>query len=187
MDIAAEIVGRKAALELVKREVDRVGSSRVAKKLGVAESAVRFWRDGQLPSKRSAGKIFESFSGSRAKQDQKAVSPSPTSPPTAPVEKGEVIVVGADDPRENAVATLRILRRALENAASEQIPSLANAVTSSSRLLARLSGALDVTEAQVLRSAAWAKLVKVVKEVLEAFPGAPAALDKAMAEYEARA
>ena len=109
----------------------------------------------------------------------------PLLPSREEVEKGEAIVTNAHDPRENALATLRRLRALLASARDpREVARLSAQITSASRLLARLSGQLEVTEAQVLRSAAWAKLVKVVRGVLEAFPGAAAALEKAMAEYE---
>jgi hypothetical protein len=195
------VVHKSEAHRRIAELVAKHGPAWVERKLDLSDGTVRGWVvRGRVPQKRIRERVAERLGLAEvlwtttppghifAKRSQKrAIAPTvPLSAPTSEVEKGEV-AHDPSDPKENAVATLRILRRALEKAESEQIPSLANAVTSSSRLLARLSGHLDVTEAQILRSAAWARLVKVVREVLGQHAGAAAQLDKALADYEARA
>lgn len=209
-----ELARRKIALEIVKHEIEKDGPSKVAAALGVAESAVRFWRDGQVPSKRSAQKILDRYRSrlriypprmSRAELIERVMTSDEVAEaserdprraaPTPPVEKGEAVASTApsdpSDARENVVATLTVLRRRLEALGSEgDVPAvarIATAVVTATRLLARISGQLDVTEAQILRSDAWRKLVGMIRDVLQAFPGAAEALDKRMAEYEARA
>jgi hypothetical protein len=183
--------------------VAKKGPQWVEKRLELGDGTVRAWLRGRVPQARIQKRVAESLSITVDLWDAKSVSnaSSPvekrevngaTHPKTprqmlVPASKAEVSARDPSDPKENAIATLRILRQALEEAEPDQIPSLANAVTSSSRLLARLSGALDVTEAQILRSGAWARLVKIVRDVLAKYPGAAAELDKSMAEYEARA
>jgi hypothetical protein len=182
--------------------VAKKGPQWVEKRVELGDGTVRAWMRGRVPQLRIQKRVAESLGIPVELWDAKSLSSA-----SSLVEKSEVNGVthaktprkthGAvsntevserdpSDPKENAIATLRILRQALEEADPDQIPSLANAVTSSSRLLARLSGALDVTEAQILRSGAWARLVKIVRDVLSKYPGAAAELDKAMAEYEAR-
>lgn len=159
----------------------------VAERLGIGEE---LWTTPAGPANKMANisRPKSQSNGQTGEIAQVAGKPERGITPSNGVKKGEAMApTDADDPRANAVATLRILRRALEEAEPEQIPSLANAVTSSSRLLARLSGSLDVTESQVVRSEAFGRVLKVLRVVLTQFPGAPAALDKAMSEYEARA
>jgi len=184
------------------------GPAWLEKKLGLGEGTVRSWvLRGRVPQKRIRERVAEHLgiaealwttpvgvlpkvaherggkTGNDGPERTNGARLSPKSAHEAPPVPPE----DAHDPKANAVATLRILRVALERAEPDQIPSLANAVTSSSRLLARLSGHLDVTEAQILRSGAWARLVKIVRDVLQRHSGAAAELDKALAEYEARA
>lgn len=162
----------------MRASVAAIGSTKTAKLVGIGEGTVRAWVAGRgKPRPKACEAIRAALS-----------TPSRETPPSR-VAKGEAKPAGpfledADDPKANAVATLRKLRVALDDAAPEQIHRIANAVTSASRLLARLSGQLEVTEAQILRSAAWGRLVGVVRAVLEAYPGASTALDKAMADFE---
>lgn len=177
-------------------------------KLKLGENAVRAWlREGRSPQKRIRERVATVLdiavelwdlpagaedphlvrtSTQRASSDVEKPDTAPAAPPSPPATPPP----DASDARANVEATLRILRMRLEGLSPEKIDALAkvcNAITASSRLLARLSGQLDVTEAQILRSDAWKKLVRLVRDVLEAFPDAAKALDKAIAEYEAGA
>lgn len=183
------------------------GYAWVDRKLGRGEGTAKAWlTKGRKPQARirqgvaeALGLAPELWDAPPAAGSGHQVSTS-TQRASAEVGKGEAMAPGAplpeaeppadaSDARANVEATLRILRMRLAALpAAEKIDALAkvcNAITASSRLLARLSGQLDVTEAQILRSDAWKKLVRLVRDVLEAFPDAAKALDKAIAEYEA--
>ena len=180
-------VHKSSEVALVRAAVKRSGSSAVARKLGVSEAAVRAWAAGERkPKGKSAEAILEKLGGivsaavvigppilpprlTDATPDVQSLR-TPSAPPSS----------DSDDPRANAVATLRVLRAALEKADPCDVPSLANSITSSSRLLARLSGQIDVTESQVLRSAAWTKLRRIIGAVLAEYPGAIERLDAAL-------
>lgn len=177
--------------QLVKRH----GVTSVEKKLGVSDGTVRKWlRDGATPQKRIRELVAKLFDIDVEAWAEAAYSQKPSWPtmtngkdpaPGTPVEKPEAIVEDADNPRANAEATLKRLRSLLLTAEVEDVPRLAAQITSASRLLARLSGQLEVTEAQILRSAAWAKLLRMLRDVLARYPGAATDLEKAIAEYEA--
>lgn len=149
-------------LQLVRDAVAAEGSTRVALRIGVGESTVRAWLTGRgKPRAKARDAIRAALAG-----------------PTSAVEKGATIpgvpLSAGDhaDPKANAIATLAVLRRHLIAAPRDQVTSIANAITSSSRLLARLSGQLEVTQAQVLRSAAWARLQRTILDALDPFPEA---------------
>lgn len=184
------------------------GYAWVDRKLGRGEGTAKAWlTKGRKPQARirqgvaeALGLAPELWDAPPAVGSGHPVSTS-TQRASSEVEKGEAMAPGAplpeaeppadaSDARANVEATLRILRMRLAALPADKIDALAkvcNAITASSRLLARLSGQLDVTEAQILRSDAWKKLVRLVRDVLEAFPDAAKALDKAIAEYEAGA
>lgn len=100
--------------------------------------------------------------------------------PTAPVSSGAP--VGAVDAKAVAAETLLSLRRALSEAPSEDVPTIANAITSASRLLARLSGELEITEAQIVRSVPFRRLMDRLDGVLSRHPAAAKEWAEALAE-----
>jgi recombinational DNA repair protein RecT len=93
------------------------------------------------------------------------------------------------DAREAVVDLLRVARAQLEAAqADAEVPyreraQLITSCTGLCRLLARLSGQLEVTEVAIVRSAAWARAMRVVREVLEKHPAAAAELDAALERF----
>jgi DNA-binding transcriptional regulator YdaS (Cro superfamily) len=170
-------VHKSSEVALVRAAVKRSGSSAVARKLGVSEAAVRAWAAGERkPKGKSAEAILEKLGGIVSA----AVVIGPPILPRRITDASDPPSPDSDDPRANAVATLRVLRAALEKADPCDVPSIANSITSSSRLLARLSGQIDVTESQVLRSAAWTKLRRIIGAVLAEYPGAIERLDAAL-------
>jgi hypothetical protein len=62
--------------------------------------------------------------------------------------------------------------------------SVSSSLTSATRLLARLSGALDVTPSQIMRSPHWRPLLAAMVAALAPFEGAAAALAKALRQVE---
>jgi hypothetical protein len=88
------------------------------------------------------------------------------------------------DPRKEAAAVLRALRRHLDAAEEANVvPSLANAITSAARLLARLSGQLEITEAQIVRSAPWRKLKGLLDQALAPYPEAARSVVRAIEDF----
>jgi len=173
------------------RELVRVhGVGRLEAKLGVAEGTVRGWLDGRSPQKRMRARAEEvlgvpaSSWGEPAGASFRSAArkPPPAPVPTPAVRKGEAIAPPeADDldPRANAVATLAALRRHLRDAERSEVSAIANAITSSSRLLARLTGQLEITESQIVRSVPWRKAMSMLEEALAPYPEAARAVSAA--------
>jgi hypothetical protein len=85
----------------------------------------------------------------------------------------------ADDasPVDRAAATCSWLRARIDYASATRAPEkevvqLVGQLTNANRLHARLSGALDITEAQIVRSAPWARIMVVLRDALKAHPKA---------------
>jgi hypothetical protein len=169
--------------------VAKRGAAWVARKLGVSPGTIAQWNTfGRLPQPITRQRAWKELKIPVGAWEAEAAS-LPILPPTSEVEKGEAngaAPTDAHDPRANCMSTLTLLRQRLAVAEPEQVATLANAITSSSRLLARLSGSLEVTEAQILRSEPWQRLVKLIRETLAKHPEAAKDLQKAMHEYEAR-
>jgi hypothetical protein len=183
------------------RELVRVhGVGRLESRLGVAEGTVRGWLDGRAPQKRMRARAAEVLgipadawtvpagavpkpppprAGTGAAPAAPAV-PAAKAPAPAP---GEPLAEADLDPRANAVATLRALRRHLEEAERDEVAALANAITSSSRLLARLTGQLEISESQIVRSVPWRKAKALLEEALAPYPEAARAVAAAFEEF----
>jgi hypothetical protein len=160
-------------LDLVRASVDRVGSTRTAKLLGVQEGTVRAWVKGTSePREKACEQIRAALGG----QDKKAVSQSRPAPP--------VVDHAFDDPRANALATLRVLRAQLEVADPDNVTSIANAISTSSKLLAALSGAFEVTDVRVIRSEAWQRIKRTMVETLAKYPDALEAVTNAIGDLD---
>lgn len=92
-------------------------------------------------------------------------------------------VVGVTDPtdaRSTAQDTVDRLWRALsrlegdKHATSREVAAVATSLTSATRLLARLTGSMEVSESQVVRSPAMRRVLAVMLDVLRAeLPGRP--------------
>lgn len=80
-------------------------------------------------------------------------------------------------PLERASATCDWLRQQIDYAVAtkvgqKELTQLIGQLTNANRLHARLAGALDITEAQIVRSAPWAKIMVVVRDSLKGHPKA---------------
>lgn len=202
---------KSEAHRLIAEHVNRKGFAWVARKLGVSGPSVSQWiRFGRAPQnviRARAAKVLNipvglwelpatDVRGQVARLvDDQTVTTNGAGPlagriealdapkhDTAPAPPPD----DAHDAKANAIATLQILRVQLAKAEPEQAPKIANAITASSRLLARLSGSLEVTEAQILRSEPWQRLIGLVRTVLAKHPEAAKDLQKAMHELESR-
>jgi transcriptional regulator with XRE-family HTH domain len=104
-------------------------------------------------------------------------------PPSAPPPPAAAPVEPTDDARQIAIDTLTALRGRLATCPPSDIHKVATAITAATRLLARLSGQLEVSEAQLLRSAAWAKAYTLLERTLERFPDAARAVAEAFEDF----
>lgn len=193
-------------LALVRAAVKRHGSSKVARQVGVSEGTVRHWMQGSSEPRPKAREAIRAAFGVTSAQSppetapnghRSSVSPSGIVPkpaqksesgpiaPTAAVEKGEAIDVDAANPIETAVHVLEKLLAALQKARGARLASIANSITRATKLLAELTGHIEVTESQILRSAAWARLRTAVWGALEDFPEAMRAVNDALERLNA--
>jgi hypothetical protein len=94
------------------------------------------------------------------------------------------------DPKEVALSTVATLEKAMaELNADPTTPvkekaQLATALTSATKLLAVLSGSLEITESTIIKSAAFARWLKIVTESLRPFPDAMRACLEACERFE---
>jgi hypothetical protein len=108
--------------------------------------------------------------------------PGPTSEPA--------FALPAADAKATASATVRRLERELDRldgdvlATARERASVASSLTSATRLLAKLSGALDVTKSQILRSPVWESMTVAIVESLAPWPDASIAVAKALRKLE---
>jgi hypothetical protein len=108
--------------------------------------------------------------------------PGPTSEPAT--------IPPAADAKATASATVRRLERELDRldgdalATARERASVASSLTSATRLLAKLSGALDVTKSQILRSPVWESMTVAIVESLAPWPDASIAVAKALRKLE---
>ncbi|MGH7439124.1 MAG: hypothetical protein ACRENE_25835 [Polyangiaceae bacterium] len=93
----------------------------------------------------------------------------------------------AADSRRVAAETVERLRRQLERldgdpaATPRERAQVATALTSATRLLAKVSGALDVSPRQIVSSPHWRAIVAALVEALAPYPEAAEAAAKAIA------
>jgi hypothetical protein len=88
-------------------------------------------------------------------------------------------------PLERSAATCEWLRLQIDhavatNAAQKEMTQLIGQLTNANRLHARLSGALDITESQIVRSAPWARIMVVLRDALKKHPKALAEVTEAI-------
>jgi len=76
------------------------------------------------------------------------------------------------DPRALTVDVLKALRACLKGTGRASVPAVAKAIGPHARLLARLDGQLEITQAQIVRSRPWRELMALLDEVLERHPEA---------------
>lgn len=110
-------------------------------------------------------------------KDPHAIPPAPKAPELPPTAT----------PRERAQAQCEFLdarmKWSVENGVSgKDIAALSGQVTNATRLLARLSGSLEVTEAQIIRSAPFQRILGAVIETLAGDRKKLEALEKRLAE-----
>lgn len=90
-------------------------------------------------------------------------------PPELPTLEGDV------SPRDKAATHVSWLESKIKwsesnGGSTRELSQLSGQYTSALKNLARLSGALDITEMQILRSAPWTRIMSVVRDVLKRHP-----------------
>jgi hypothetical protein len=94
------------------------------------------------------------------------------------------------DAKDVVLDLLFAARRQLEaaeadrNVAYRERAALISSATGLCRLLARLSGSLEVTQASILRSAAWSRILRAFERVASRHPEAARALAEFSAELQ---
>ncbi len=169
----------------------------IARSVGVSDVAVRKWATGQtMPSAARRGALAEAYALPVATWDLPA---SPNAPERAPAEDVLSIPKRGGDPatRQESGSPVHIvdrdaeeladlLRRALVRiesdpvASTKELAQLATAATSTLRLRARLSGRVEITESQVVRSPAFARVARIWGAALEPYPAAAKAVRDAL-------
>jgi transcriptional regulator with XRE-family HTH domain len=121
---------------------------------------------------------------SRKPVDPRKARRAATHAPAQPEEAG-----GEEAAESVARDTVRRLRRELDRldsdpeATSRERASVSTALTSATRLLARLSGALELSPSQILRSQAWRTIVVALVDALRPIPGACDAAAKCLGTF----
>jgi hypothetical protein len=119
---------------------------------------------------------------------------SSTPPPTAAHRAAQTpaAFVVQESPEVVARDTVRRLRRELDRldddpeATSRERASVSTALTSATRLLARLSGALEISQSQILRSPHWQAIQQTIVDALRPWPESLAAAHKALQAFGGR-
>ena len=176
-------------LALLHAAVKRLGSSATAKILGVSEGSVRGWIAGtSAPRAKACAVIREKLGESLTKPRRRALQDGTESgAQDTGARPRPALSKDHDDPRANAVATLKYLRLLLEEVEPERAHSIANAITASSRLLAKLTGQIDVSETMLLRSMGWARIKTSLVDAVRPYPEAARALAEAIEKLSATA
>lgn len=163
----------RAMLAAIQR---RYGTHEAARRLSTTPRTIQRWETGErVPTRKAAAQIIELHAA--------MVVPRPIAPPQlaapAPTE-------GTEDKDALAVcrATVARLERELDRlagdveASARERATVATALTAATRLLARLSGQLEVTHAAIIRSAAWRRILKNFEDVFARHPEAAKALQE---------
>jgi transcriptional regulator with XRE-family HTH domain len=173
---------------MVAAAAKRSSVSDVARRLSVNEKSVRKWLAGESEPREKARAIIRAALGARPSKPVEKGDTAPSLPLSRPPDEGaKGEVTDHDDPRANAVATLRYLRELLEDVPKERAHSIANAITACSRLLAKLTGQIDVSETMLLRSMGWARIKTALVEAVRPYPDATRALAEAIEKLSATA
>ncbi len=106
-------------------------------------------------------------------------------PPEAPSQP-EATASEASDPKALAMKTIERLGRDLDDpdGTPKERATIATAMTSATRLLAKVSGSIELTPSQVLRSPTWRQLQGVVIDALRPYPQALEAISKALRHFD---
>jgi len=174
-----------AAVEALRR---RLGGAHLARVLGVSEALVRALGAAQRMPGPEVRRKLVALGVPLTSWD---VQGSPGA-----VKAGTDVTAGRDEPsvdppdaKREVITLLDIAKEQLAAARADasvtyrERASFVVACTGLIRLLARLSGQLEVTEVALLRSPAWARAMRIVREVLSRHPGVLAELDDSLEKF----
>jgi hypothetical protein len=174
--------------------VARLGASVIGRKVELTEGAVRSHATGgAVPRERVRARYRAALDVPLDSWDSLSAPPVSASPPSTPAPTPAPTPARAPgetpDALEAVMHLLDVARAELEAARADALTppgaraALITAATGLCRLLARLSGQLEVTEIAILRSQPWARAMALVREVLRRHPAAAADLDEALARF----
>lgn len=171
------------------RAVTRHGPRELGRRTGASESAIRSWATGERepsgPSRSALQKIGIDPKAWSTPATASKRAPTPATPPTSPTPPRSTPPATARDRAIEQVDQLRAdIAQARATAASyRDLAALESTHVSALRNLARLSGELEVSESAILRSAAWSRAMRLVREVLERHPVAAGELAEAIERF----
>lgn len=180
----------------------RVGPSAIARKVALTEAAVRLHATGASTPRPAARKRYAKAYGvplgdwddfTAPRSPPRSPPPASESPPPSAPEPSDPTAVD-DEALAVCRDTVARLRRELDRldadpaGTARERASVSTALVSATRLLARLSGALEVTPtpSSILRSAHWSAVKVALLEALTPIPGALEAMAKALEALEAQ-
>lgn len=186
---AARVDRRVEGARLLEPIVRARGAAEVARKARSSQVSVRLWVNGQ---RRPGGDARQALAHHYDIPIESWIK-APEIPPAAETGvRPKLVEAPKIDVGLPAKELVRMQLQGIRNriAAAEAgdanpstIATLENAYTAAVRLYAKLAGELEITEATIMRSSAWAKLMKRLREVLELHPDAAKAIEAAFEEY----
>jgi hypothetical protein len=182
-------VGEKCeAAAIVASLAKHAGSSAMARKLAITESAVRSHATGKAIPRKGVQERYRALYNVPL---DSWTHPAGSKPPPKRQKRAKVAPELPEGPTEapDALKTVLLLlqtaREQLEEASNdEDVPYTARAslITSASglcRLLAQLTGSLEITQSAIVRSTAWGRILRAFETVFSRHPEA----SKALAEF----
>ncbi len=175
--------------------VQRRGSVAVARELGVRTRNVQRWANGVREPDAGARSAIAALIANAAptlpRDARSSTAEEPAPSPSSPSPQTPAPEVGPLDLRAETIEAIRLHRNELRRLEADRTSSprdrqhAATSLNTALRLLAKLDGAGEVTQGQILRSPAWRRCAAVILEVAAKFPGCSEAMGKAMRELEA--
>jgi transcriptional regulator with XRE-family HTH domain len=181
----------EGSVQLVQH-IARHGAAAIARRVGASASAVRAWSKGERrpgPGRREMlAEAYGIEAGSWLRRSTAGKQP------TKVVETVAAPFPATDGAESDALtvcrATVARLERELDRlgadpaATARERSSVASALTASTRLLARLTGSIEITPSMILRSPHWLALRTTLMDAIEPVPGALEAWVKALEGLE---
>jgi hypothetical protein len=165
---------------LVRALVAARGVALVARKTKTSDAGVKHWATGRRKPGAEARLLLEKHFGVGVSAWDEKPPPPATKPkirePGEPLPPSEPIAEEVTSKELAFRHIQRILRQIEEAEADEastrELAQLDNALSTAIRVRARTAGELEVTEAMLMRSTAWARAMRVLFEALEKHPEA---------------
>jgi hypothetical protein len=168
--------------------VRRHGPADLARKLRTTARSVERWADGsRSPSTSARTRIKRLLKGAQthAARPARARTSSAPGPAVSPASTAAA-PVPAEDALAVSLDTLRRLRRELDrlevdpHATSRERAAVTSSLTAATRLHARLTGVLELSESAILRAPRWRAIEQVLVAALTPYPEARDAAAKAL-------